>query len=93
MTRKRASETTVIKSDSSDSQYNIQKSSTFGSTRSKRGGTTGAAASRPKVRVRIKRWHGVAHWTWNCGEEDEVCGICQSAYEGVAPGKVSFDFG
>mmetsp|Transcript_21850 Transcript_21850/g.32706 ORF Transcript_21850/g.32706 Transcript_21850/m.32706 type:complete len:142 (+) Transcript_21850:31-456(+) len=86
MTRKRASETAVVKSDSFDSQYNIQRSSTFGSGRSKRGGGTQSVANRPQLRVRIKRWHGVAHWTWNCGEEDEVCGICQSAYEGVAPG-------
>ena len=42
--------------------------------------------SKPKLRVTIRKWHGVAHWTWNCGEEDEVCGICQSAFEGVAPG-------
>ena len=42
---------------------------------------------RPKLRIRIKQWHGVARWTWNCGEdEDDVCGICQSAFEGVAPG-------
>mmetsp|Transcript_27906 Transcript_27906/g.34442 ORF Transcript_27906/g.34442 Transcript_27906/m.34442 type:complete len:141 (-) Transcript_27906:253-675(-) len=83
--RKRASETTVTGSDSFDSQHNIQTSSTFGSTRSRRGQTS-QQKTRPKLRVRIKRWHGVAHWTWNCGDEDEVCGICQSAYEGVAPG-------
>lgn len=29
----------------------------------------------------------MARWTWNTGEDDdEVCGICQSAFEGVAPG-------
>lgn len=39
----------------------------------------------PKLRVRIRRIHGVARWTWNAGSEDEVCGICQSAFEGVAP--------
>mmetsp|Transcript_10388 Transcript_10388/g.28611 ORF Transcript_10388/g.28611 Transcript_10388/m.28611 type:complete len:142 (+) Transcript_10388:285-710(+) len=39
-----------------------------------------------KLRVRIKRYHAVAKWTWNAGSDDEVCGICQSAYEGVAPG-------
>ena len=41
---------------------------------------------KPRLKVRIKRFHGVAKWTWNAGSEDEVCGICQSAYEGVAPG-------
>eukprot|EP00978_Attheya_sp_CCMP212_P037804 scaffold181513_cov59-Attheya_sp.AAC.4 len=40
---------------------------------------------RRHVRVKIKRFHGVARWTWNAGDE-EVCGICQSAFEGVAPG-------
>ena len=47
------------------------------------------ALSRPKLRVRIKKFHGVAKWTWNVGDdadEDEVCGICQSAYEGCPPG-------
>uniref|UniRef100_A0A7S1ZN03 Anaphase-promoting complex subunit 11 n=1 Tax=Ditylum brightwellii TaxID=49249 RepID=A0A7S1ZN03_9STRA len=38
-----------------------------------------------RLKVNIKRWHGVARWHWNCGDE-EVCGICQSAFEGVAPG-------
>lgn len=39
-----------------------------------------------RLRVRIKRYHSVAKWTWNAGSDDEVCGICQSAFEGVAPG-------
>lgn len=39
-----------------------------------------------RLQVRIKRFHGVAKWTWNAGSEDEVCGICQSPFEGVAPG-------
>mmetsp|Transcript_1381 Transcript_1381/g.2242 ORF Transcript_1381/g.2242 Transcript_1381/m.2242 type:complete len:121 (-) Transcript_1381:120-482(-) len=44
--------------------------------------------SAPSLKVRIKRYHGVCKWTWNVngGEEDEVCGICQSAFEGTAPG-------
>ncbi|OEU07739.1 RING/U-box, partial [Fragilariopsis cylindrus CCMP1102] len=37
------------------------------------------------LRVRIKQFHGVAKWTWNV-EEDDVCGICQSAFEGCPPG-------
>lgn len=42
--------------------------------------------AKPRLRVRVRRFHGVAKWTWNAGSEDEVCGICQSAFEGVAPG-------
>lgn len=37
-----------------------------------------------RLRVRLKRFHAVAKWTWNAN--DDVCGICQSAFEGVAPG-------
>lgn len=42
----------------------------------------------PKLKVRINRFHGVCKWTWNVngGDDDEVCGICQSAFEGTAPG-------
>jgi anaphase-promoting complex subunit 11 len=36
------------------------------------------------LRVRFKQIHGVAQWTWNAS--DEVCGICQTAFEGTAPG-------
>lgn len=45
-----------------------------------------AAPKEGRLRVRIRRFHGVARWTWNAGTDDEVCGICQSAFEGVAPG-------
>lgn len=44
------------------------------------------AAPKSRIKIRIKRFHGVARWTWNAGSDDEVCGICQSAFEGVAPG-------
>ena len=47
---------------------------------------TNTAMTKTKLRVRFKRFHGVARWTWNAGSDDEVCGICQSAFEGVAPG-------
>ena len=45
-------------------------------------------AAKPKLRIRIKSFHGVAKWTWNVGNgsDDEVCGICQSAFEGCPPG-------
>lgn len=36
-----------------------------------------------RLRVRLKRFHAVASWTWNAN--DDVCGICQSAFEGTAP--------
>ena len=42
--------------------------------------------SKSRLKVKILRYHAVAKWTWNAGSEDEVCGICQSAFEGVAPG-------
>lgn len=46
-----------------------------------------ASGRTTKLRIRIKRWHGVAKWTWGVGDdEDDVCIVCQSAFEGVAPG-------
>lgn len=84
--------------------------------------TVGAISQSPhrttpttKLRVKIKRYHAVARWTWNVAgvnpadsaaddgstvssnrhrmsvdfppdEEEEVCTICQSAFEGTAPG-------
>ena len=44
-------------------------------------------ANKTRLRIKIKRWHGVAKWTWGVGDdEDDVCIVCQSAFEGVAPG-------
>lgn len=43
--------------------------------------------TKTKLRIKVKRWHGVAKWTWGVGDdEDDVCIVCQSAFEGVAPG-------
>ncbi|KAL3826972.1 hypothetical protein ACHAXA_000036 [Cyclostephanos tholiformis] len=43
--------------------------------------------NKTRLRIKIKRWHGVAKWTWGVGDdEDDVCIVCQSAFEGVAPG-------
>jgi len=45
------------------------------------------ANNKTRLRIKIKRWHGVAKWSWGVGEdEDDVCIVCQSAFEGVAPG-------
>mmetsp|Transcript_2330 Transcript_2330/g.4633 ORF Transcript_2330/g.4633 Transcript_2330/m.4633 type:complete len:99 (-) Transcript_2330:1982-2278(-) len=43
-------------------------------------------SNKTKLKIRIKKWHGVAKWTWGVGDEDDVCIICQTAFEGVAPG-------
>ncbi|KAL9184081.1 hypothetical protein ACHAXT_002167 [Thalassiosira profunda] len=49
-------------------------------------GTKGKG-SKTKLKIRVKRWHGVAKWTWGVGDdEDDVCIVCQTAFEGVAPG-------
>lgn len=37
-----------------------------------------------QLKVRLKRLHAVAAWSWNAN--DDVCGICQAAFEGVCPG-------
>ena len=39
-----------------------------------------------QLKVRIKRFHSVAHWTWGSNTKDDVCSICQNAFEGVCPG-------
>lgn len=35
------------------------------------------------VQVKIKKWHAVAAWTWDAG--DDVCGICRTAFDGCPP--------
>ncbi|KAL7440274.1 hypothetical protein ACHAXM_007100 [Skeletonema potamos] len=42
------------------------------------------AETTTKLKIKIKRLHAVAKWTW--GVSDEVCIVCQSAFEGCAPG-------
>lgn len=90
MSRKRASNTPVIDQSISqpfDASSNVLPSSTFESvnTSQSTGDGTRELNPRTKLRVRVKNWHGIAHWSWNVNS-DEVCGICQSAYEGTAPG-------
>lgn len=36
------------------------------------------------IKIRLKRFHAVAAWSWNAN--DDLCGICQAAFEGVCPG-------
>lgn len=43
-------------------------------------------SSRIQLKVRVKRFHGVAFWTWGANTKDDVCSICQNAFEGVCPG-------
>ena len=33
--------------------------------------------------VKIKKWHAVAAWTWDAG--DDVCGICRMPFDGCPP--------
>jgi anaphase-promoting complex subunit 11 len=42
--------------------------------------------SKVQLKVRILRFHGVAFWTWGANTKDDVCSICQNAFEGVCPG-------
>ncbi|GMI29996.1 hypothetical protein TeGR_g2535 [Tetraparma gracilis] len=41
--------------------------------------------TKSRLTVTIKKYHGVAKWTWGEGSDD-CCGICQMPYEGCAPG-------
>ncbi|KAG7349824.1 anaphase-promoting complex subunit 11 RING-H2 finger-domain containing protein [Nitzschia inconspicua] len=81
--RKRSSETPLVSAGKADMEV-VEEGQQDGSS------FNVAVKSRPRLRVRIRRYHGVAKWTWNVGrgdeEEEEVCGICQSAFEGTPPG-------
>mmetsp|Transcript_2188 Transcript_2188/g.3320 ORF Transcript_2188/g.3320 Transcript_2188/m.3320 type:complete len:154 (-) Transcript_2188:54-515(-) len=67
--------------------------STQGKTANKNNDSSNAATE-TKLKIKIKRYHGVAKWTWGVSgfnnddddDEDEVCIICQTAFEGCAPG-------
>ena len=91
---KRHSETKMMAADQVkvDNVETLKRKHGNSSTSTSRSATL-KSNHKPKIRVRIRRYHGVAKWTWNAGgnnsgdnDEDEVCGICQSAFEGVAPG-------
>jgi anaphase-promoting complex subunit 11 len=77
--RKRRSETVVIHNHSND------HSSLHSSSSTTPGGTVPSLpVPVTRLRVSIHRFHGVAQWSWNAN--DDVCGICQTAFEGTAPG-------
>lgn len=72
---------------------NLPGSNSFSSPDEKTNSNKGTAAT-TKLKIKIKRYHGVAKWTWGVSgfnnedddDEDEVCIVCQSAFEGCAPG-------
>ena len=35
------------------------------------------------MKIRVKRWHGVAVWKWEVNEE--CCGICRYPFEACCP--------
>lgn len=86
--RKRRSEAMVAgtsqqqPSGSSNINSSVVVVDPFRQVEKREGASGGGAAVRLKVRVR--RYHGVARWIWDAN--DDVCGICQAAFEGVAPG-------
>ena len=45
--------------------------------------STSSTLTSSRLKIRIKRYHAVARWSWNVN--DEVCGICQAAFEGTSP--------
>ena len=44
-----------------------------------------AAASKTGLVVNIRKWQAVGVWTWNAGDEDDVCGICRVAFDACPP--------
>ena len=44
-----------------------------------------AAASKTGLVVNIRQWQAVGVWTWNAGDEDDVCGICRVAFDACPP--------
>ena len=35
--------------------------------------------------AQVRRWRGVAAWSWNAGDAGDVCGICRIPFDGCAP--------
>jgi anaphase-promoting complex subunit 11 len=72
--RKRRSDNTMESNNNNDNNYKPPAQDTEPTTE----------PPKTTLKVHIQRFHGVAQWSWNAN--DDVCGICQSAFEGTAPG-------
>lgn len=35
------------------------------------------------MKVHIQDWSAVGYWVWDVKDEDDICGICQNAFDGV----------
>lgn len=35
------------------------------------------------MKVEILDWKTVGYWVWDIKDEDDICGICQNAFDGV----------
>jgi hypothetical protein len=35
------------------------------------------------MKVHVKEWSAVGYWVWDVKDEDDICGICQNAFDGV----------
>ena len=77
-----------LKNDDSSHRVTVSSSS-------KKPSNSNNTDSKTKLKIKINRYHGVAKWTWGVSgfnrgdgddDEDEVCIVCQSAFEGCAPG-------
>jgi anaphase-promoting complex subunit 11 len=86
--RKRRSDTTMVDNHSSSNEINNNENENKIAGTSTTSQDASNNLEQPKVqttlKVHIQRFHGVAQWSWNAN--DDVCGICQSAFEGTAPG-------
>ncbi|PWN94032.1 RING/U-box [Acaromyces ingoldii] len=34
------------------------------------------------MKIKVKHWTGVAYWVWDLKDPDDICGICQSGFDG-----------
>ncbi|EST05814.1 Anaphase-promoting complex subunit 11 [Kalmanozyma brasiliensis GHG001] len=34
------------------------------------------------MKVKVKSWNAVAYWLWDVKDPDDICGICQSNFDG-----------
>jgi anaphase-promoting complex subunit 11 len=92
VSRKRRSDTTMVTANANNNANNINNNNNENKTAAESfehdndNHATHAEKAQPRttLRVHIQRFHGVAQWSWNAN--DDVCGICQSAFEGTAPG-------